>query len=401
MVRRLAAAALAALAFAAHAVSFPPYVSLPVPVPADAVNHETYGQAEFTLRDKTEIHKGKYWSAYMPYTQKLGEDPRKALVAFIEAMQKAGWQVVLRDEPSNPPIASFHYTRDGKDAWALISTGEDAKVTVVESSGPSAKLDLQPPAAPVAKPAANADFPFLKRFPGSKLAETVDDDRPFMVPMEPSGELVQVASGAWLKNYEGPAHLSGLELVAVYSDALKRAGWTLVEENTALTTGDPYLTAHFVRGTIDIWAHVHMGSDGYSVRVADASAERGAKRMKAEIDRACKVPVYGLNFDFDKATLRADSEAALNSILEFLNAYPDLKVELAGHTDNVGKPDYNVKLSDARVNTVRGWLVGKGVKAERLTAKGYGASQPVADNDSPEGRAKNRRVELRKAGCAR
>ena len=60
MFRRLAAMALAALAFAAHAVSFPPYVSLPVPVPGDAVNHETYGQAEFTLRDKTEIHKGKY-----------------------------------------------------------------------------------------------------------------------------------------------------------------------------------------------------------------------------------------------------------------------------------------------------------------------------------------------------
>jgi outer membrane protein OmpA-like peptidoglycan-associated protein len=121
--------------------------------------------------------------------------------------------------------------------------------------------------------------------------------------------------------------------------------------------------------------------------------------MKAELDRACKVPVYGLNFDFDKATLRADSEAALNNILEVLTTYPDLRVELAGHTDNVGKADYNVKLSDARVNTVRGWLVGKGVKADRLTAKGYGAAQPVADNDSPEGRAKNRRVELRKAGC--
>ena len=50
---------------------------------------------------------------------------------------------------------------------------------------------------------------------------------------------------------------------------------------------------------------------------------------------------------------------------------------------------------------MRGWLVGKGIKADRLTAKGYGASQPVADNDSPEGRAKNRRVELRKAGCNR
>jgi outer membrane protein OmpA-like peptidoglycan-associated protein len=186
-----------------------------------------------------------------------------------------------------------------------------------------------------------------------------------------------------------------------YAEALKHAGWTLVEENTELTTGDPYLTAHYVKGTVDLWAHVHSrGSEGYSRALADAGAERGAAKMKAQIDKSCKVPVYGLNFDFDKATLRADSEAALNAILAFLNAYPDLAVELAGHTDNVGKPDYNAKLSEARVNTVRGWLVGKGVKPERLTAKGYGDAQPVATNDAPEGRAKNRRVELRKRGCA-
>lgn len=401
MVRRLAAVAFAAFAFAAHAVSFPPYVSLPVPVPADAVDHETYGQAEFTLRDKTEIHKGKSWSAYLPYTGKLGDDPRKALVAFIESMQKAGWQVALRDEPRNPPLATFHYTRDGKDAWAAVQTGEDAKVTVIESSAPAAKLDLPAPPEPQAKrPADTADFPQLKRFPGSKLTQTREDDRPFMATIEADREPVQVASGSLLKDYEGPANVGRIEVIAVYADALKRAGWMIVEENTAITTGDPYLTAHFVKGTTDLWTHVHSrGFGGYTIAFADAGSERGAKKMKAELDRNCKVPIYGLNFDFDKATLRGDSEAALNNILEVLNAYPDLRVELAGHTDNVGKADYNVKLSDARVNTVRGWLVGKGVKADRITAKGYGASQPIADNDSPEGRAKNRRVELRKAGC--
>ena len=394
------AMALSSMAVWAAATPLPPYVTLPVTVPAADVEHETFGQVEFTLRDKTEVHRGRHWHVYVDYTAKLGEDPRKALEAFIDAMKKGGWQVAMQDIPRNPPLATFHYTKGGKDAWAAIQTGEQAKIEVIETGAPTAKLDLPAPPAKPERTAASADFPFLKRFPGSKLTDTKDDDRPFMVTIDADRDPVQVASGAVIKEYQGPPSLGVIELIVVYSDALKRAGWTIVEENTALTTADPYLTAHFVRGTTDLWTHVHSrGTDGYTIAVADAGGERGAKKMKAELDRACKVPVYGLNFDFDKATLRADSEAALNAILELLNAYPDLKVELAGHTDNVGKADYNLKLSDARVNTVRGWLVGKGVKADRLTAKGYGASQPVADNESPEGRARNRRVELRKAGC--
>jgi len=94
------AASCAALVFAA-APALPPYVSLPVPVPPDEVNHSTYEQHEFTLRDKTEVHRGRYWTVYVDYTQKLGEDNRKALVAFIDSMRKAGWDVVMQDIPSN------------------------------------------------------------------------------------------------------------------------------------------------------------------------------------------------------------------------------------------------------------------------------------------------------------
>ena len=396
----LVATCFAALAFAA-APALPSYVSVPVPVPADDVNHSTYEQHEFTLRDKTEIHRGKYWNVYVDYTQKLGEDNRKALVAFIDSMRKAGWEVVLQDIPRNPPLATFHYTKNGKDAWAAIQTGEQAKITVVESGAPP-KLDLAPPARSGGKVASNADFPYLKHFPGSKLADTAQDDRPMLVQIEEDKEPVQIASGSIRKQYDGPAWLGSIEPIVTYLDALKRAGWKIVEENTAVTTGDPYLTAHYAKDTTDIWVHVHSrGNDGYYVNVADADAgaERGAARVKAELDKSCKVQVYGISFDFDKSTLRPDSEAALNSILQVFNAYPDLALELAGHTDNVGKPDYNARLSEARVNTVRGWLVGKGVKAERITAKGYGDTQPIASNDSPEGRAKNRRVELRKRGC--
>lgn len=388
-----------AVAVQAAPTPLPKYFSVPIPVSAADANYENFGQYEFTLRDKTEVKRGHYWHVYADYTAKLGEDPRRAMAAMAEGMKKAGWQVELLDIPRNPPLATLHYTKDGKDAWAAIAMGEQARIDIVEGGVQPARIDLPVPDASAAKAGERADFPALKHYGAAKLADTTQDDSPFLVAIEADKEPVQVASGSVVKGYEG-ADIGYIEPIVAYADALKRAGWTIVEENTAVTTGDPYLTAHFVKGTIDLWAHVHSrGPEGYQIRVADAGAEKGVAKLKAQLDKSCKVPLYGLNFDFDKATLRADSEAALNAILAFLNAYPDLAVELAGHTDNVGKPDYNAKLSGARVNTVRGWLIGKGVKAERLTAKGYGDSQPVATNDSPEGRAKNRRVEMRKRGC--
>jgi OOP family OmpA-OmpF porin len=91
----------------------------------------------------------------------------------------------------------------------------------------------------------------------------------------------------------------------------------------------------------------------------------------------------------------------LQKVLALLKSRPDLKLEVQGHTDNVGSDDYNLKLSDARAASVAAWLVSKGITADRLTAQGYGMRQPIADNGSDEGRAKNRRVELRKQGCSK
>jgi outer membrane protein OmpA-like peptidoglycan-associated protein len=100
-------------------------------------------------------------------------------------------------------------------------------------------------------------------------------------------------------------------------------------------------------------------------------------------------------FDFDKATLQPASYVDLNRAVEWLKANATVKVELAGHTDNVGSREYNKKLSHDRAEAVRSYLVSKGVSPARLTASGYGMEQPVATNDTDEGRALNRRVEFR------
>ncbi len=119
----------------------------------------------------------------------------------------------------------------------------------------------------------------------------------------------------------------------------------------------------------------------------------------------CPVPVTidlrGVNFDFDKSTLRPDAVAILNEAIEVLKKYPELKVEVAGHTDSKGTDEYNQKLSDRRAKAVYDYLTSNGIDAGRLVGPhGYGETHPIAPNtnpdgsDNPEGRAQNRRTEL-------
>jgi len=100
-------------------------------------------------------------------------------------------------------------------------------------------------------------------------------------------------------------------------------------------------------------------------------------------------------FDFDKATLQSESYVDLDRAAAWLKQNSGVVVELAGHTDNVGAKDYNKKLSGDRAHAVSDYLVSKGIASNRLTAVGYGMEQPIATNDTDEGRAENRRVEFR------
>jgi OmpA-OmpF porin, OOP family len=120
--------------------------------------------------------------------------------------------------------------------------------------------------------------------------------------------------------------------------------------------------------------------------------ERNLYLSPAEIGET--ISLNNLFFDLNKASLRSESYSELNRLGDFLTANPGVQIEIAGHTDNVGADDYNLKLSQQRTESVVAYLISKGIEKGRLTAKGYGKTKPLTDNDSEDGRAKNRRVEF-------
>ena len=148
------------------------------------------------------------------------------------------------------------------------------------------------------------------------------------------------------------------------------------------------------------------GVEGDSIsdyhEVKRIAAQPGACPGKAgdaigsELAKTGRVAVYGINFDFNSATIRPESTTVLTQVLDLLRGQPGLAIAIEGHTDDVGGDAYNNALSGKRANAVKDWLVNAGIDAARLEPSGKGAGSPVASNATDLGRAQNRRVELAK-----
>ncbi len=140
--------------------------------------------------------------------------------------------------------------------------------------------------------------------------------------------------------------------------------------------------------------------DGDGDGVVDSKDECPATAAGIKVDtRGCEIPevavLHGVTFVSGSDELMPESQTVLDEVAASLLKHPDMVVEVAGYTDSTGSKAFNEKLSYQRAKAVSDYLVGKGVASDNLVVKGYGPANPVASNDTAEGRAKNRRVELR------
>jgi outer membrane protein OmpA-like peptidoglycan-associated protein len=139
---------------------------------------------------------------------------------------------------------------------------------------------------------------------------------------------------------------------------------------------------------------------GYSetVMFTNFRLAEGGKDIKSALNTEGKIVTHGILFDTGSDKIRPESLPTLKKILAILEESPDLKFSIEGHTDNQGTKGLNQPLSERRANAVLVWLTGKGISSSRLQSKGWGDAKPIDTNDTPEGRANNRRVEFIKVG---
>jgi outer membrane protein OmpA-like peptidoglycan-associated protein len=147
---------------------------------------------------------------------------------------------------------------------------------------------------------------------------------------------------------------------------------------------------------------IYVNAKGYLFHSENFDVNDSAQYTEVIKDIALKklevgneIVLNNIFYDFDKSSLRDESKTELNKLTDLMNENSTLTIEIASHTDNKGSDDYNMKLSQARAQSVVDYLIGKAIDPKRLVAKGYGESKARATNDTDEGRQQNRRTEFK------
>jgi OmpA-OmpF porin, OOP family len=194
---------------------------------------------------------------------------------------------------------------------------------------------------------------------------------------------------------------SPLQLLRNYQSAIKNIKGAVVFERLPKEGDGGETTLKVTTGGKDVWVKVEPDiwsapTQSYKLTIVEVEAMAqvvSANALLQALNKDGFIALY-INFDTNKSELKADGDATVKEIVAMMKSAPDLKLSIEGHTDNVGTPAANLKLSEARATAVMDAVVRAGIDKARLSAKGLGQTTPIADNRSDEGRAKNRRVEL-------
>jgi OOP family OmpA-OmpF porin len=196
---------------------------------------------------------------------------------------------------------------------------------------------------------------------------------------------------------------SVIQVMRNYSNAIKSMGGTVIYEgmpqnaDCAENNGLNMVVGKAVKGADELWVEVvTLGGDDYYLTVVIKELMKQdvtASSMFEALNRDGHIALY-INFDTGKSIIRDESKPVIDQIVQMMKSNPDLKIGVEGHTDNVGTPASNKTLSEARAKSIVSAITVQGITADRLSPAGFGQDKPIADNNTEEGRAQNRRVEL-------
>lgn len=239
------------------------------------------------------------------------------------------------------------------------------------------------------------DSAIITRMPGSTIhsCENKEFEQVKMpVSKNKDGEVTE-------KTLEGEYHyldygtregVSDIQVFRNFENALRQASMKIIYEDSPGT---------IVATKGDTWYMLENSGSYYhqtllTVKAMQQEVTADASSIADKLSTEGHIALYGIHFETGKAAILPDSESVLTEVAKMLQQNPDVKVSVEGHTDNVGSAAANQALSEKRAQAVVAWLTSHGIDASRLKAKGWGSSKPVEDNNTEDGRAKNRRVEL-------
>ena len=379
-------------AFAAPQKSCPPLGALPNYIPQEA-RTRNWDWLEFTRKtgvgDETEDVTQYGRTCQISYQLKEGADTMSNLEAqmnFRQQLTQLG--AVIQSEGGRDTYAVLK--KDGAETWFRTYGGDGSyELTTLQVEPP--KLTLLPP--------SGNDYKLLGHLPDYVSAKpTVKnyDSMTFSVIENDVEKEVTAQGRTFTVNYEykgAKDPLANPEINYNYREALKALGAEILYIGGRETTG------RLLRDGQVIWFKTYAGETSVEVSAVEEKPFEAAikppppAQMQTTMMQTGRVTLY-VNFDFDKATLRPEAAAVVTQVVAMLKADPKLRLNIEGHTDALGTAERNRKLSADRAASFVAALAAQGIAADRLASAGFGPDKPLATNDTSDGRAKNRRVEL-------
>lgn len=377
------------LAAAAPQKACPPLGALPDFVAGESVLR-AYDTMEFERKvpgkDEVETFSPAGRTCVTDYQLKEGKDAPSNLeiqMNYRERLEKLGAEITS----TGGRDIYARLAKDGRESWLRVYSSETSMATyVLEVVAP--KLTLLPPSGNDYRlvghlPDFIADKPTSKNFDSMDLTVTEGEET----------KTIQAQGKTFVVHYtlrDGKPVPSNPEIRFNYREALRALGAEIMYDSGR------ELTARLLDKGQVVWVSVSCSESTVQVSALEEKPFEPTIKpaaIQAELQKAGRVAVY-VNFDFDRATLRPDAAAVVAQVVAMLKADPSLKLAIEGHTDAMGLAAHNRALSAERAKAFVSALVAQGIAAERLTPAGFGPDKPVAGNDTSEGRAKNRRVEL-------